>query len=266
MVMEGKVGITGQVKPATIINDRYYKQEIDFIVDYTGYEIANPYVDIKAVVTQNDRWDNAITNLKPLFVKENQLIYDHDEDNVFPGGSEFRYFDTRNLKYQSERTRKIEFDSSGYRVYLLDDDRRTYKRYVTASDINGKYLIKGLEGTNSERECDYAYVHFFLPFDSPSTEGVLYVFGALSDWSFSETNKMRYNYGRKGYECSLYLKQGYYNYEYVFMRDGQNAGDDAFIEGMHYETENDYIVYLYHPAMGTRYDQLIGVKKLNSRQ
>lgn len=266
MVVEERIGITAQVKPATIINERYYKQEIDFTIDYTGYEITNPYGDVKAVITQNDRWDNAVTTLKPLFVRENQLIYDYDEENVFPGGSEFRFFDMRSFRYQTERVKKITYDSLQNHVYLLDDEKRTYKRFVTLSDINGKYLIKVQEGTDSEREADYAFVHFFLPFDPPTTEGVLYVFGALSDWSCSEKNKLQYNYERKGYECIMYLKQGYYNYEYVFLKDGEYKADNTFIEGMHYETENDYVIYFYHHALGTRYDQLIGVKKINSQR
>ena len=264
MVVEEKVRIDAQVRAATNVNDRNYKQEVDFTIDHTGYEIADPFGDIKVVITQNGRWDNAIMVLKPLFMKENQLVYDYDEDNVFPGGSEFRYFEIRNLRYQSERIDKIEYDSSGYQVYLLGDERRNYKKYSTIADINGKFLIKGLEGMDPERECDYAYVHFFLPYDPPTIEGVLYVFGALTDWKYTEANKMKYNSRLKGYECTLYLKQGYYNYEYVFLQNGEKIADETFIEGMHYETENEYSIYLYHHAIGTRYDQLIGVKRVNS--
>jgi len=75
---------------------------------------------------------------------------------------------------------------------------------------------------------------------------------------------MEYNPKRLGYEATLYLKQGYYNYEYVYLKDGQNAGDETYIEGMHFETENDYSIFVYHHAPGTNYDQLIGVKHLNS--
>ena len=75
---------------------------------------------------------------------------------------------------------------------------------------------------------------------------------------------MHYNEKRFGYECTLYLKQGYYNYEYVFLKDGATVADETLVEGSHYDTENDYAIYVYHRQNGTFYDQLIGLKRLNS--
>ena len=48
------------------------------------------------------------------------------------------------------------------------------------------------------------------------------------------------------------------------IKDGETIADQTFIEGMHYETENDYCIYVYHRAPGKYYDQLIAVKRLNS--
>ena len=50
----------------------------------------------------------------------------------------------------------------------------------------------------------------------------------------------------------------------VFLKDGVTEADETLLEGNHYETENDYTIYVYHRQMGTFYDQLIGVKKINS--
>ncbi|MBI2269866.1 MAG: DUF5103 domain-containing protein [Bacteroidetes bacterium] len=264
MVYDQKVSISASVKPATTISDRNYKQEIDFTVNHTGYEIQNPYSDLKVIIMQNGRWDNAISSLKPQYIKEDILIYDYDNENVFTGGNEFRYFDTKNLRVQTERIQKTTYDSLKNHVYLIPDEKRTFKRYSTSQDINGRYLIKIQDAFNSEREADYSYVHFFLSYNDPFTDGNLYILGALSDWQFKKNFRLKYNPDRVGYEAVLYLKQGYYNYEYVFFRDGQATGDETVIEGMHFETENDYTIYVYHHAVGTNYDQLIGVKQLNS--
>lgn len=264
MVYDQKVSITTSVKPATTVSDRNYKQEIDFTINHTGYEIQNPYGDLKVIIMQNGRWDNAISNLKPQYVKEDVLTYDYDEENVFTGGSEFRYFDIKNLRFQTERIQKITYDSLKNHVYLTPDEKRTFKRYSTSQDINGRYLIKMQGAFNSEREADYAYVHFFLSHNDPLTDGNLYISGALSDWQFKKDFRLKYNPDRLGYEAVLYLKQGYYNYEYVFLKDGQTAGDETVIEGMHFETENDYTIYVYHRTVGTNYDQLIGIKRFNS--
>jgi hypothetical protein len=263
-VYDQKVMINAAVKPATTVSDRNYKQEIDFSIDHTGYEIKNPYDDLKVIIMQNSRWDNAITNLKPQYVKEDLLTYDYDEENVFTGGNEFRNYDLKTLRFQSMRVQKITYDSLKNHVYLTPDEKRTYKRYSTLQDINGRYLIKMNEANNSEREADYAYIHFFLSDEELFTDGSLYILGGLTDWQFKKEFRMQYNPGRKGYEAVVYLKQGYYNYEYVFLKDGQTAGDETVIEGMHFETENDYTIYVYYHEPGTGYDQLIGIRQLNS--
>ncbi len=264
MVFQNKVAIESKVTAASIIEDRLFKHEIDFTIDHGGYPITNPYGDLKIVITQNNRWDNAKINLKPLFVKDQQLVYDYDQENVFDGGNEFRYFDTRSVRYHAGGIKAIFKDSLGIHVDLVSDEKRSFKRYYSQPDMNGDFLIKVQEGNNSEVEADYCYVTFFLPYDDPLTDGNLYVFGAVNAWKCGTENLMHYNPKRFGYECTLYLKQGYYNYEYVFLKDGENAADQTLIEGMHYETEDDYTIYVYHRQQGLFYDQLIGVKRLNS--
>ena len=75
---------------------------------------------------------------------------------------------------------------------------------------------------------------------------------------------MKYNAETGQYECDIYLKQGYYNYEYVLKKyDGETL--NRFIEGTHYQTVNDYYIFIYHRPTGEQYDQLIGLKKLTSK-
>ena len=62
----------------------------------------------------------------------------------------------------------------------------------------------------------------------------------------------------------MLLKQGYYNYEYVFIKDGSRFPDDTYMEGSYYEAENDYVVYVYLTTNTSRYDRLIGYQMLNS--
>jgi len=267
MVLDERVNIIPDIHHATIINDYNYKQEIDFSIQTTGYLITNPYQDLKVVVTQNDRWDNAITKLKPLFVKDNELTYDFDQDNVFSGGNEFRNFDIKSIRWNSEFVKYIMYDSlKNYNVYLFPGKKRNYLSYFSDKDINGKYKITRQESSASASvtEAEYVYVHFTLPTDKPVEDGSVYVFGALTDWKYSNEYKMHYNKILSKYEATLYLKQGYYNYEYVYLKDNEKSGDESFIEGQHYETENDYAIYVYYKPMGSNYDQLIGMKRFNS--
>ncbi len=264
VIVEHKVTISANVKRATLLDLRRSSHEIDFTLSYSAYSINNPYRDIKVVIAQNNRWDNVITNLKPLFVKYNELVYDYEEGNVFSGGSEYRYFDIKSVRYQSDRIWKIHYEKPYYHIYLFNDEKRTFKIYYFYQDLNGKCFIKIQEGEDSEVEADYVYVHFTLPYDSPIIDGNIYVFGGLSDWSFNTNNQMKYNFDKKAYELTMLLKQGYYNYEYVCVKDGSKVADNTFIEGSHYETENDYIIYIYHRDISSRYDKLIGFEIVNS--
>lgn len=266
LVYDEKVTIEPSVHAATVVADRNFKQEVDFKINYTSGEISNPYAELIPVILQNSRWDNAITGLQPQFVRDQQLVFDYEDVNVFKGGSEFRYFDTRTLRLQTERVDSIYRDSTNtYHVQLLPDEKRTYKRYVSSNDINGQYLVRTTDAGDSDLESEYCMVHFFLPWVLPEQSGNIYVFGSLSDWQCRPEYRMTYNYARKGYEVTAYLKQGYYNYEYVFLKDGTKTADDFFVEGMHQETENEYTILVYFRKQGSLTDELVGMKKVKSR-
>lgn len=124
MVFENKVDVNVSIHAATIVENRNFKQEVDFKIIYSSGEITNPYQEIYPVILQNFRWDNAIFGLSPQYVKDLELIYDYDDQNVFGGSSEFRWFDTRSLRYQSDRINKIEKGiDSIYNVWLLPDEK-----------------------------------------------------------------------------------------------------------------------------------------------
>lgn len=265
MILEPRVSIDMQVKRATDIEMHDAKQEVDFTINLGDYTVDNPYTDMKVILMQNGRWDNAAYDLKPRFIKGNLYDFDMEDKNVFSGGNEFRRFDIKSLKYNSEFIRAIRSDSGRYDVWLKDDERATFKIYHSEKDINGRYLIHSEDNVrDSKIEAEYVRVHFFLKYEAPLIDGSLYVFGALSDWRMDPANRMTYNYALKGYECTLYLKQGYYNYQYVFLANNATAGDEAFIEGMHYETENDYAIFMYNREKGTLYDKLVGLEMKNS--
>jgi len=264
MITEQKVGIEGIIKQATSLQDRNYKQEVDFSITTSGYRIINPYQDLKVVLQQNGRWDNAISDLKPKMVVNDKLEYNYDRENVFDAGNEFRSFDIKSLTYYTEFIGRIENTNEGYQVYLRDSERKTFRIYKTADDINGQMKIKTEDYQSTETEAEYVYVHFFLSYLAPMVDADIFIIGQLTDWNFSETSKMDYNFKRKGYEKTLLLKQGYYNYHYVLKYHGQRAGDVSFIEGNHSVTENTYTIYVYNRELGSLYDKLIGVKHISS--
>jgi hypothetical protein len=266
MVFDEKVSVLANLRGAIGNDEQYTKQHIDFNIITSSYDLTNPYTDMKVVLTQNNRWDNAIYNIKPTFANPNQLTYSLDDASTFNGGAEFRYFDTRSLRTYTERVKNIYKDSlSKNHVELHPDENRSFKNYIFYNDLNGGFLIKNRDMSgNQDIEADYVWIKFFLPYDNPVSEGNIYVLGKLTNWKLDKGNRMTYNYKRQGYECELYVKQGYYNYIYAYLPDKTKAGDETLIEGNHWETENDYTIYVYHRKRGTYYDQLIAIRRLNS--
>jgi hypothetical protein len=266
MVYDNRVTVAHTFRQTMGDDDQFAKQHLDFNIYYSGYDITNVYADLKVTITQNNRWDNAVTNIKPTFLGNNQLTYSLDDASTFNGGNEFRYFDIRSMKFYTEKVKEIYRDENlKNHVVLYPEDIRVTKPYLFYNDFNGNFLIKNRDSQgNQDVEADYIYVDFFLPYPNPESGGNFYVLGKLTDWRMNKKSKMTYNYKRFGYETQLYLKQGFYNYMLVLSSDTKKAGDETILEGNHWETENDYNICVYHRKIGTYYDQLIGYKKINS--
>jgi hypothetical protein len=265
IVTEDAVRITVNAHRPQMTKENNTHQQIDFVVNYTGLNLNDPYRNVYAFILQNGRWDNSKRNLKPDFYGNNELKYNSlSNKNIFMGGNEYRYFDIKSIRYQTEYVRRIDYLFPNYNVYLQPSDDREHKPYFYWQDFNGKYYIAFQEGHKPEIEADYVNVYFTLPSDQAIPGGDIYISGALAGWAFDKSNKMTYNPSGKSYEGSMLLKQGWYNYEYVFLKDGSTNGTASTFEGSHYETENDYLVLLYYRNPRDRFDRVIGTTSANT--
>ena len=263
-VVEPIADIKGEVKKSTFEGFKGRDQEIDFDVTYSRLSIQDSRTEIKVVVMQNSRTDNSLTKLKPLFVRDNQLSYDLSRENVFAGGNEFRNFDTKNLRINGLGVANIEFLRPLYHVTLRTDRVTRGGDYRNENDLNGRYLIKNDRVTDSDLESDYMKVYFSLEIAEPLLGGNIYIFGGLSDCQCLPVNKMTWNPELKLYEAALLLKQGFYDYQYVYFENGGSLIDNTLLEGSYVETENDYQILVYYRGFSSRYDRLIGYRTINS--
>lgn len=264
MVCDPKVTVQGRVGNSVDVSLRNTHQQVNFEIITDGYTLTDSYSNLHVMVQQNGRWDDMVRNIQPRMITGNVYDYSLNEQLTFPGGNEYRYFDMKTLKYNTDRMQSLQYTEEGYQVYLTTDMPRTSGNYYSEEDINGRKLISANDSQDSYTEGDYAWVHFTLSYKYPSAEGNIYVFGALSDMQFNPSNLMIYNFNQKAYEAKILLKQGYYNYIYAFLENRSNVGDAAFIEGSFWETENEYAIYVYHRQQGDSYDQLIAVGFVNS--
>ena len=265
-VYEQAVSIEGRVRRATADAFKGESQEVDFTVYHPDLNILNPRDEVKVIVMQNYRWDNAITNLKPLYIRDGQLIYDYNRENVFKAGNEFRYFDIRTNRMNGENVIATDFIRPYFHKTLAPDEIRANKNFFQYKEMNGKYSVESQdrEVRDFDTECDYDFVHFALPMESPLLGGSVNVFGALTQWNANKGNEMTYNFGTSRYELTLLLKQGYYNYIYVYVPQGAKVADHTNIEGSFWQTENDYQIFVYYRDLAGRFDRLVGYTLLNS--
>ena len=262
MVVDIQTKISTSIRSATVPEYRFSHQEVDFSVKYLGFDIPNPFLDVHVTILQNNSWNNAIENLKPQFVNNNELSFNYENENLLPGTNEFRFFDIRSLRFFSNNVIKKYIDSV-QNVVLRPEESKAYLNYVRWIDYNGKRDIFNSDGMNLVEDGDYALVHFNFKSNNLQDMGDVFVYGELTDWQLKDKFKMTYSSELNMYTCPVLLKQSYYNYHFV-LRDKQGNIDYTFTEGNHQETENDYTILVYHKNVFYGYDEIIGLAYRNS--
>lgn len=237
---------------------RQNSHEVDFTIVQNQIDLVQPFSSLKVVVTQNQNWNTAITDLKPKFINGRNLIYDYDEENIFPGGNEFRVVDIRNINYNSLTTSHIATIDDTLHAYLFPEKPRSSKVYLTTPDINGHFYLKNDDVRfDSDLELEYMKVHFALEFPAKAFKADIYIYGGMTGWNLTDEYKMKWNKEKNIYENDLYLKQGYYNYLYMY-KPHDKEPDVAVIEGSHSQADNEYSFFVYYSEPGQVYDRLIG--------
>ncbi|RSC95259.1 type IX secretion system plug protein [Tenacibaculum singaporense] len=237
------------------------QQTVQFSVNHPGLQINTPSQEINVALFQNHNWNTAITNLQPIFIKPQQLLYNHTIKTNFWGGNEFLNFDTKFIRNSSLNVARIERKDL-YHSYLYTDEPRTDKTYTYNPDINGQFVVRTTErdvvDDRDNTEADYSLVHFSLEVFEPYENKDVYVYGAFNNYDLSEENKMIYDSSQRIYKATLPFKQGFYNYSYVTLDSNKNI-DLHEIDGSFYQTENEYTVIVYYKPFGEIYDRVIGV-------
>tara|TARA_B110001452_G_scaffold258264_1_gene253255 strand:+ start:374 stop:1681 length:1308 start_codon:yes stop_codon:yes gene_type:complete len=264
MVIEKKINIESRVKRATLANDRKTKHEIDFTIKHPNLIVNDPFTDIEVVIQQNNNL-NVLKDLKPIYVKNNELIYDYNDENTFFGLNEYRNFSTESIRYFSEKVKNITIDSNNITVTLFEDLKKSFNNYSIEPDINGDFIIKSQKAWNSSNEAEYLKVIFSLKNELLENQDI-YIVGKLNDSRLNKKFKLEYNYEKKKYSKSILLKQGYYNYHYQTHDTLKNIYSINDFEGSYYQTRNDYYIYVYHKEIGERYYKLIGLTKTSSKE
>ncbi len=261
-VVGKRVSVSATIISSNNVATRRTNQKVNFTIEYGGLPVQNPNTDIRAFLMQNARPETGIMNNVPTYIRGTQLVYNDVNINDFAGRNEFRHFDTRTLKLNSERISKIYKDTANT-VMLLGDPNRNLPNYTLLYDIDGKFFILNQDGSDARRDADYAHMYFNLAANKSPEDGTPYIVGQFNDYKLDDRSKLAFD-SRGRWYTDLLLKQGVYDYQYVWVNKATNKPDDIALEGNYFETENEYQLLVYYRQTGSRYEQLVGYSLLNS--
>lgn len=263
-VVDPRVIIRGSYRGNTDIelNGRY--QQLDFTIDNTNFPIRDVFSEMHVLVRQNDRRDNEVFNVQPTYTSQSLQTFTNNKALIFQGGNSYRQFDLSSLYLGAIGVKQIQYIAPYYHATLYDDAIRAGRSFEKEPDVHGNFLIHLQNHSHPEVEADYVFVHFTLPDPNPLFEGSLYLSGNFVYNSFDVNDRMNYDGKSQAYEKTLLVKQGGYNYLYLYVPKGDSQGSTFPIEGSHWQTDNQYAVYVYYRPQGDLYDQLIGFKTIDS--
>ena len=262
-VVEPTTTITAKVRPNTDIeiNKRYQQLDIDISRQLSA--VSGQMTEYFIVVRQNGRYDNQAYAPKPNFIESNKLRFTNCKALIFEGGNEYRHFDTYSNYFAGTGVDRITHDRNDYHALLFAEPFRT-GAYIHEYDVDGQWLVNA-ERTlyDIDTEAEYMWVHWTVPAPNPWFDGIVYVGGDLFENSLSPRNRMQYDNSRKCYWLNALVKQGGYDYQYWFVSSEDKKVTLQRTEGSHWETENEYTIYVYYRPFGSRADQLVGLQVLH---
>ena len=259
-LVEPGVGIGATVSTNTDIDFNKSHQQVDFSVNYGLVKVIDPHRELKTVVMQNRRWDNCVVNSKPNIQAANKIEFTHNRQLIFPAGNEYHKFEILDVHIPTLNVDRMEWFDPYYHATLYPN--QTARNYLYDEDQNGAFIIRNSDDEYVATTCDYVFTHFTLK--SPQLPGgEVYLTGEWTYNRFIPEYRMTYNRETQAYEATALLKQGYYNYNYLFVPDGETQGNSGRTDGNFYETENEYIILVYHRPNGGRYDKLVGYRRMN---
>ena len=260
MVVDPKMDVMLEVNTNTDIDFNHAHQQVNMQVNFKNVNVTAPREQIKTVVMQNGRCDNARVNTDYQFVTHQGLRWEHNKDLIFTAGNEYHKFEILDNDHPTMGVDLIRWDGEMFHAFPFADTPRL--NYLYDEDANGAFYIRNSDNIENDTYSDYVYVHFQKP--SERYEYDIYLNGNWTNDLFLPQYLMEYDEGTKSYQATVLLKQGYYSYQYLMLdRDGNTHHVDN--EGSFYQTENQYQALVYYRENGGRTDQLVGYQQISTR-
>ena len=261
-VSEQKAFVNGTVSSNTDIDFQALHQQLTMDVAWSNSQMPdlNPADDLQILVQQNRRRDNQRWITRPTRMHTGHAYFEHERDLIFEAGSHWYRFEFTDHRYPGLGVDHVRYHAPFHYAYLNPVKSNPAGNYRYDQDQHGHYLVRALHVDDSDTEAEYFKAVFTLDAPASLNSRGIYLVGDLTCQEIGDETRMEYDPERGVYHKEMMLKQGAYNYQYLVP-----AGDrltTAFTSGNHYETPNEYQVWVYYRPFGARYDRLIGVGTL----
>jgi hypothetical protein len=264
ILYEDLVTVPTQVKRARTVSNLDTKHNLEFTIKSSTITFQNPLKNVKVVLLQNGQLNDAITNIVPQYTIGNDLIYKYDTQTQFWAGNEYLYFENKDIRAANNNVARVDSNNEIYSSYLYTNNARTNFPYSVTQDVNGNFVVKNINATNSEIEADYAWAYFSLSAPTFRMNKDIYITGMFNNYNTTPEYKMDYNEKTNRYEKAILIKQGFTSFQYTVADSKGIIDHENAIDGNFYQTENDYSIMVYYRENTNRYDRVIGKGTANS--
>ena len=247
MITEQTMGLSMAVTTNTDIDTNERHQQVSFNLNYNNQLVTSPEDQIQTVVMQNAREDNWRRNVRPSYISQNGLQWQHQRQLIFDGGNEYRKFEILDPRHPTLGIEHVNWDGRNYQAQPYISEPR--QNYLYDEDADGAFYIRNSDNIENDFTSDYVWVNYRLkapqlPYGRIVIEG---------QWTTEkpETYLMDYDATQGLYTASILQKLGYYSYQYLWQKE-DGTRQPLPSEGNFYETENRYQVLVYYKGTGER--------------
>ena len=243
------------------LNDRY--QQVNMTIKLNNLRVTRPYDEIQTFVMQNGREDNMKVNVKPNYITNQSLQWEHNKQLIFDAGNEYHKFEVLDPRHISMGLTRVYWDEESRTWHAFPYPCEPQRSYLYDEDTNGAFLLRNSDNYDAERTSEYVYVHYHLKPYRQYTDANIIVNGR---WTTEpqENYIMAYNEDDQSYNLTVMQKLGYYNYQLLLM-DMDGTTHTLPENGNFFQTENTYQAFVYYKGTGERAWRLVGFQSVTHK-
>ena len=252
------IGLSMTTNTDIALNDRY--QQLAMTLNYNSVRVTNEEEQLSIVVMQNGREDNMKTDVRPDYITQKGLQWEHNRGLIFDAGNEYHKFEILDPTHTTMGLDRVWWDEEQHRYHAEPFICEPQRNYLYEEDANGAFLIRNSENTEPDRTCDYIYVHYKIRPIRQYEDADIVIQGK---WTVAspDTYVMSYDEDDQSYHAILQQKMGYYNYR-LLMRTADGLTHPLPEEGSFFQTGNSYQALVYYKGTGERTWRLVGYTEI----